>query len=160
MLSSCLPDPFPESAAELERYLLQQRSPALAALGLPDELVLPCYDLSIANLPSTLTVLLGGWLVGAALPLPDALWGDLATGVRRVVWVILDAVGWLRFHRLLKQEGELSFARLAQVGWIIGSGSARCWGCTAGSLPGKCWCRCCWRGWIEPDRIHANLHLA
>jgi hypothetical protein len=108
-----------ESTAELERYLVGQRSPALAALGLPDEFVLPCYDLSIANLPGTLAALLGAELAGAAPPLPSALWTELAAGVRRVVWVILDAVGWLRFRQLLEQEEALCFARLAQTGRLF-----------------------------------------
>jgi len=119
MLNSSLPDPLPQSPAELERYLLQQRSATLDALGLPDEFVLPCYGLSIANGPGTLAALLGGRLADAAPPLPDTLWADLASGVRRIVWVILDAVGWLRFRQLLEQERELAFARLAQAGRLL-----------------------------------------
>lgn len=119
MLSLCLPDPLPQSFEELERYLLQQRSPALSALELPDEFVLPCYGLSIANVPGTLAALLGGRLVSAAPPLPDGLWADLASGVRRVVWIILDAVGWLRFRQLLEHEQDLAFARLTGAGRLF-----------------------------------------
>jgi len=113
-----LPSPLP-SAAELERYLLRQRPPVLAELGLPAEFVLPHYRLSIANLPATLSQLLGGNLPDASPPLPDALWTDLAIGVRRVVWVILDAVGWLPFCGLLAEDDSLSFARLAQAGRLF-----------------------------------------
>jgi hypothetical protein len=111
--------PVPESAAELERYLVGRKSPAVAPLGLPDEFVLPCYDLSIANLPGTLADLLGAELAGATSPLPSALWAEFAAGVRRVVWVILDAVGWLRFRQLLEKEPALCFARLAQTGRLF-----------------------------------------
>ena len=110
--------PF-QSASGLERYLSEQRSPAQARLGLPTEFVLPHYDLSIANVPGTLAALLGGGLDGAAPPLPDAMWADLATAVHRVVWIILDAVGWLRLRQMVQDEHDLTFARLAQGGRLV-----------------------------------------
>lgn len=107
------------SARELESYLLRQRSPELSALCFPDQFVLPAYDLSIANLPATLASVLGAELPGALPTLPDALWADLVPGLRRVVWVLLDAVGWLRFQGLLETGEELAFSRLARHGRLF-----------------------------------------
>ncbi len=116
MQNGCLPEHLLRSADLLERYLIEQRAPALAALGLPDDFVVPCHGLSCANLPATLAEMLGAKLAGAAGPLPDAMWMDLADGVRRVVWIILDAASWLNLCRLFEDEPELSLARLARAG--------------------------------------------
>ena len=119
MLDSCLPDHLLRSAPDLERYLIDQRSPALAALALPGEFVLPCAGLSVANVPATLAELLGARLASASAPLPDAMWQDLAAGVRRVVCIILDAVGWTELRRLLEDEADLSLSRLARAGRFL-----------------------------------------
>ncbi len=116
MQTGCLPEHLLRSAPELERYLLEQRSPALAALGLPDDFVVTCHGVSSANVPATLAELLGAKLPGAAAPLPDAMWLDLAEGVRRVVWVIVNAAGWLHLCELLEEEPELSLAQLVHQG--------------------------------------------
>jgi hypothetical protein len=116
MQSGCLPENLLRSPAELERYLLEQRSPALATLGLPDDFVVPCHGVSIANLPATLAEMLGGKLPGAAAPLPDAMWLDLADGVRRVVWIIVDAAGWLQLCELFDDDPSISLAQLARSG--------------------------------------------
>lgn len=108
-----------ESAEDLEYYLLRQRSPALSALSFPSEMVLPNYELSIANLPATLAAILGAQLPGAEPPLPAALWADLAEGVQRVVWVLFDAVGWFALRNLLAQEGEMGLAGLAHRGRLM-----------------------------------------
>ncbi len=119
MRDSCLPEPLPLMAPDLEQYLLHQRAGELAGLGLPGDLTLPCYGLSVANLPATLAALLGGRLAGAQPPLPGELWADLAPGVRRVVWITINAVGWQTFQRLLQQETDLLFARLARAGRLV-----------------------------------------
>lgn len=119
MLVSCLSPELLQSADDLEHYLLEQRTPALDALNLPGDLVLPCPGISIANLPATLAEALGGKLPAAAAPLPDAMWTDLASGVRRVIWILLDAVGWQQFRDLLEQEENLSLARLARRGRLL-----------------------------------------
>jgi hypothetical protein len=108
-----------ETAEALESYLLTQRSPALAALGFPSELALPNYELSIANVPATVAAALGAPLPGADPPLPEPLWADLAEGVRRVVWIIFDAVGWFSLRNLMEQEGEMGLAGLAHRGRFV-----------------------------------------
>lgn len=107
------------SAVGLEHELLHQRLPAMAALGLPDEAVCPDYERSIGNLPATLAALLGAQLPGCLPPLPPEIWLDMAPGLRRIVWVILDALGWLHFQRLLEQDGQLIFGRLASNGRLV-----------------------------------------
>jgi len=108
-----------DSAAHLESHLLEQCPPALAALGLPHESVCPDYERSIGNLPATLAALLGAQLPGCLPPLPGDMWRDLAPGLRRIVWVILDALGWVHFQRLLQQDGRLVFGRLAGNGRLV-----------------------------------------
>jgi len=116
-----VPDKKPTSlsAPDPEQYLRGHRALPLCNLDLPAEFVLPDYSLSIANLPATMAGLLGAELPGAAPPLPCALWRDLSVGVQRVVCLILDAVGWLRFSRMLQDEQDLAFSRLSQSGRLV-----------------------------------------
>ena len=110
---------LPPPADELEHRLLTHRSPGLAGLGLPPDLVLPDYARSIANLPATVAAMLGANLPGALTALPGAWWEPLAPGVKRVVLLILDAVGWLHFRQYLSQEGGSVFHRLAGQGHLL-----------------------------------------
>jgi hypothetical protein len=88
-------------------------------LGLPPEFVLPDYGRSIANLPATLAALLGANLPGALPALPAAWWEPLAPGAKRVVLLVLDAVGWLRFRQYLAEEGGSVFRRLVGQGCLL-----------------------------------------
>jgi hypothetical protein len=108
------------SANEIEEAIRCHRLPILEKQLPPDEFVMPHYEgLSLANLPATIAALLGADLPGAAPPLPADLWADMAPGVRRVVLVLLDAVGYLRLCRLLEADESLSFAHLARQGRLI-----------------------------------------
>jgi hypothetical protein len=82
--------------------------------------VMPHYDgLSIANLPATVAALLGNDLPGALPALPRELWAEWAPSLRRVVLVILDALGYrLLADRWAAGEGE-PFQRLAQAGRLV-----------------------------------------
>lgn len=72
---------------------------------LPDAFVLPHYSAySIVNLAPTVARLLGAPFPGAAPPLPDHLWADLAEDVTCVVMLILDAVGYRQLNRYLRAK--------------------------------------------------------
>jgi hypothetical protein len=107
-------------AAQIEAAIGQHRLPGLEE-HLPAEFILPHYDAySIANLAATIARLLGVELAGAAPPLPADLWADMASGVRRVVMVILDAVGYLHLRRIMAEsKDDLSLRRLAQAGRLL-----------------------------------------
>lgn len=105
---------------EIEETLRRHRLPILEEQLPPDEFVMPHYEgLSIANLSATMTALLGADLPDVSPPLPTDLWADMAPGVRRVVLVLLDAMGYLRFRRLLEADESLSFAHLVKGGRLI-----------------------------------------
>ncbi len=100
-------------AAQVEGAIRARRHPAL-----PDEFVLPHYEgFSLANLGPTVAGVLGGDVPGG-VPLPREVWADLAPGVRRVVLVLLDAVGYDRFQTTLDDE-SLVFRHLADGGRLI-----------------------------------------
>lgn len=82
------------------------------------EFILPYYDgLSIANLPATAATLLGGELPGAPPPLPRDLWADWGPGLKRVILVVLDALGYLRLRQHMTFDEDLSiFGQLADAG--------------------------------------------
>lgn len=113
---------------KIEARIRRKRLPGLA--NLPDgEFVMPCYDgLSIANVPATVAVMLGitprrgdalPSPLGGASPLIEELWSDLAPGLRRVVLVILDAVGYLAFRAALAEDENLAFNRLIEAGRLV-----------------------------------------
>lgn len=84
--------------------------------GLDDDAVFPNYGgLSIANVGPTLAGLLGVPL-NAAPPLWKPLWEPWQGRVERVVFLILDALGYLALRRALDDEPGLSFQRIAQAG--------------------------------------------
>jgi hypothetical protein len=105
-------------ASKMERAIINHRLPALQEALPAGEFVMPHYDgFSIANLPATTAALLG--IEAPGVPLPREVWAPFAGGVRCVLRVIIDALGYRRlrqhmaaqadnlFDRLLKQGGQL-----------------------------------------------------
>jgi len=112
-------------ALEFEQTIRQNHLLSLKAGLEGQEVILPHYGgYSIANLGATIAGLLGKdgerALAGASLEpsLPRSLWGPLAPGVNCVVVVVLDAVGYHGFRRLLEAE-ETGFSRLAEAGVLV-----------------------------------------
>ncbi len=104
-----------EIEARLHRHRLAGLEPLLA-----DGFLMPHYDgLSIANVPATVAMMLGAPFPDLAPPLPQELWADLAEGVRRIVLVLLDAVGYRAFLQALDDDGSLVFHRLVEAGRLI-----------------------------------------
>jgi hypothetical protein len=99
---------------ELEHTLRARHAP-----GLPEQFVLPHYEgYSIANLAPTIAEILGGQLEGAAPPLPEGLWRDLAAGARCVVLIVLDATGYVQLQRYMAEEQSV-FSTLADAGSLV-----------------------------------------
>ncbi|HNS49755.1 MAG TPA: alkaline phosphatase family protein [Anaerolineae bacterium] len=105
-------------ADEIENTLRAQSLPIAVPQG--EDWVAPAYQgLSIANLASTIAALLGVDLPGALPALPRETWNDWAAGLRRVVLVIMDGLGYpLLRSRLAAGDGE-ALARVADAGSLI-----------------------------------------
>ena len=105
-------------ASELEKTIAQHRFHGLQEQFQGSGFVMPFYGgLSIANLGATVAGLLGMELEGAEPPVPRNIWGDLVGGVRTVVLVLLDGVGYAQLLPLL-QDGDRPFGRLASRGKV------------------------------------------
>ena len=103
-------------AAEIERTIHAHRLPALEDALPEGEFVLPRYaDLSLVNLPATSAALLGVTLPGAP-PLPHDIWKPFAGGVRCVIRVIIDALGYYRLQRLMAAHPDTLFHQLLGQG--------------------------------------------
>lgn len=109
---------IPTPLSELELTLLENQPAGPTGLSLPPGFVLPDYGRSIANLPATIASLFGVTLPGALPPLQEAGLGALSEDVERVIWIVMDAVGWFHFRELL-EDNTLFFSRLAQSGVLI-----------------------------------------
>ena len=102
----------------LERDLRTYRPAGME--GLPAEFVWPRYEgLSVGNVPATVAQALGATTTGCLPPLRSDLLGGLTDGVQRVVLVLLDALGWEQLRRVLAQDDELVFHRLAEQGRLL-----------------------------------------
>jgi hypothetical protein len=107
-------------AEEIERDLCRRRAPLLFGEEAAGEFVLPAYtDRSLVNVPATLGRMLGVELPGIAAPLPDPYWRDLAQGARRVIVVLLDALGYRQLLQALAEDSALLWGRLAARGTLL-----------------------------------------
>lgn len=108
------------NAAEIEAHLRTRSLPAIQALLPPGEFVMPHYDgLGVANLPATVAALLGCDLPGACPTLERGLWTGWGEGLKRIVLVIVDAVGYLQLQAAMAKDDGLVFHRLVEAGsWV------------------------------------------
>jgi predicted AlkP superfamily pyrophosphatase or phosphodiesterase len=105
-------------AQHIEQQLTDRKIPNL--LPLDEGWLLPHYGgFSIANIPATVAALLGVDLPGALPALPEQVWAEWLPGLRRVVLVILDALGYRMLQRMSASgEGQV-FSTLAKAGRLI-----------------------------------------
>lgn len=102
--------------AEIEGAIRAHRLSSLAGDLPQNEFILPHYGgLSIANLPATEATLLGATLSGAS-PIPRDVWGPFAGGVRCVVRVVIDALGYYHLRRIMATQPDNLFQRLLRRG--------------------------------------------
>lgn len=103
---------------KIEQHLLERSLPDF--LPVDANWVLPHYDgLSIANLPATIAALLGSNLPGALPPLPRELWDDWLPELRRVVLVVVDALGLRLLQGAWAAGDGHPFSRLAEAGRLV-----------------------------------------
>ena len=106
-------------AQALEATLRARKVPGLLPADLDGEFVLPEYrGHSLVNVPATIGELLGTPLTEMSPPLDRAYWGRMASGVRRVVLVLLDALGYLQLGQMLRLDPGCVWLRLAQRGML------------------------------------------
>ena len=85
------------SASSIESKLRACSLPGLSQHVRSDGFVMPSYDgLGIANVPATLAALFGAELPATCPPLQRELWSGWLDGLRRVVLVVVDALGYLQ----------------------------------------------------------------
>jgi len=108
--------PMTNLADRIESIIRRDAPPLALRLG--DDVVWPRYDgYSIANLPATFAAILGAQMPAPSLPpLPAELWHDVAGGARRVVFVLIDALGYRRFRRVLDAEADSGWRPLLDRG--------------------------------------------
>jgi hypothetical protein len=106
------------NTTEIEGILLARQLPGL--LPLDEGWVLPHYDgLSIANIPATVAALLGSELPRALPTLPDDLWREWQPDLRRIVLIVLDALGYRMLQRMWAAGEGQAFSRLASAGRLV-----------------------------------------
>ncbi len=93
--------------------LYDERPEALQRL--PPEFVMPAYGgRSIASIPATMASVLEADLPGMPPLAPDI--SESWQGARKVVFVLLDGVGYLRFRRFLEENPDSSWHRILEKG--------------------------------------------
>lgn len=107
-------------AQEIEHSLRARKAPESFPQELAAEFVFPDYaGRSLANVPATIAELLRSPIRGIAPPLQDVYWQSLSQRVRRVVLVLLDALGYLQLGQMLQQEPDCVWGRLARRGLLL-----------------------------------------
>jgi len=107
----------------MEKELRTFRPPSAVGLGLPDGLVWPRYGgRSVGNLGPAVCEALDApdvLLPGALAPLASGLIDDLYEGVRRVILLVMDGMGWMALHRVMGTGEDLAFHDLARNGRLV-----------------------------------------
>ena len=102
---------------------LRNYKPADSSEGypaLPDTVIWPRYEgRSVGNLAQTAARMLGGALGGGLPALDPQLPLPCLEGVRRVIFLVMDAMGWLQLQRVMAEDNDLVFHRLADQGTLI-----------------------------------------
>jgi hypothetical protein len=107
-------------ADRIESKLCARSFDSLRDLLPEGEFVMPHYDgLGIANLPSTIAALMGAELPGACPVLERELWADWADGLKRVVLVVFDALGYRQLRAAMQSDDGLVFHKLAEAGRMV-----------------------------------------
>ena len=97
----------------------ERQVPGDCPVALPEHSVWPRYDgRSVGNLAQTVAQALGGSLQDGLPGLAPELVGDSLGGVRRVILLVMDAMGWRQLKRVMAADDDLVFHRLAAAGQL------------------------------------------
>mgnify|MGYP001028968503 CR=1 FL=1 len=112
--------PVTTAAEAMEGALRASSLPGLLPPEVAPEFVMPDYGgRSLLNVPATVARILGAGPRRLAPPLEDAYWKPLREGVRRVVLVVLDALGYSRLQQAMAGPAGKLWARLARRGLLL-----------------------------------------
>jgi len=105
-------------ADDVERTLRARSLPIPAPEG--EDWIAPAYHgFSIANLPSTIAALLGADLPLTLPALPREVWESWGAGLRRVVLVIVDGLGYNQLRRQWTAGDGQVLSELASAGTLL-----------------------------------------
>ena len=91
-----------------------------AGIDLPDNLVWPRYEgLSVGNLAATIGQALGVPLEGTLPPLRADLLDGMLDGVKRVVLLVMDALGWEQLRWVMNNDPDSVFHSLSEQGRLM-----------------------------------------
>lgn len=94
--------------------------PGLDKVLPPGEFLFPSYDgWGIANLPATIAALFGVELDGVCPPLPRDLWAEWSDGLKRIVLVLVDALGFLQLQEAMAADDGLALHPLSEAGRLV-----------------------------------------
>ncbi|MGC9358983.1 MAG: alkaline phosphatase family protein [Anaerolineae bacterium] len=107
-------------ARVLEQELRQRTMPGLSERLGDGPWLLPDYrGRSLANVPATVAVLLGAEVVGLQPPVERCYWEHLDGPVRRVVLVLVDALGYVYLRQMLDDPRAGIWRDLASRGVLL-----------------------------------------
>ena len=107
---------FTPQADRIERELVDHTAAELFS----EDLMLPAVEGRwLANVPATAAALLGTSIPGIEPPLPDAYWRPLEGDVRRVIVVLLDALGYRHLRRMHEAGEGGAWETLARSGVLL-----------------------------------------
>lgn len=86
----------------------------------PDTFIWPQYDgLSVGNLGATAAQALGAMLPNALPPLSNPVVAGMEDGVRQVILLVVDGLGWLQLRRVMENDANSIYHRIADKGCLM-----------------------------------------
>jgi hypothetical protein len=81
---------------------------------------MPHYEgLGIANLPATIAALFGADLAVGCPPLQADIWSEWRDGLRSIVMIVIDALGYQQLQDAMAADDGLVFHQLAEMGQLL-----------------------------------------
>jgi len=105
-------------ADNIQSLIFAERAARFGSLNLPPEFVAPNYGgRSIVNVPASIVNIFGGRM--RTPPLDAAILAPLTSGVKRVVLLLVDALGFRELNRALERNAQNGFHQLTRSGAML-----------------------------------------
>ena len=86
----------------------------------PDSFIWPQYEgLCVGNLGATAAQALGAALPHTLPPLSNPAVAEMADGVRQVILLVVDGLGWLQLRRVMENDASSIYHKIADKGCLL-----------------------------------------
>jgi len=89
-------------------------------VNFPESFIWPQYDgLCVGNLGATVANSLGAMLPDVLPPLSNPVVAEMAKGIKQVILLVVDGLGWLQLRRVMERDTDSIYHRIADKGCLM-----------------------------------------